>query len=44
MAEEHTFWKRAWYLLAVAVMSIGYFIAAIGIGLWELIKTPFNKK
>jgi len=39
-----SFWKKAWYLLLVAVMSVGYFIAAIAVGLWELIKIPFNKK
>ena len=43
MAEEHTPWKRAWYLFLVAAMSAGYFIYAMAIGLWELIKKPFNK-
>jgi len=41
---EDSFIKRAWHFSLVAVMSVGYFIAAIAIGLWELIKSPFNKK
>jgi len=44
VAEEHSFWKRAWHLLQVAVMGAVYFISAIGTGLWELVKSFFNKK
>jgi len=37
VAEEHTFWKRIWYLTLVGVMGAGYFIYAIAMGIWEWI-------
>jgi uncharacterized membrane protein len=43
VAEEHSFWGRVWYLLLVAVMGAAYFISAIAVGVWELIKAPFKK-
>jgi hypothetical protein len=43
MAEDHSFWKRAWHLLMVAGLGAAYFVQAILVGLWHLIKTPFNK-
>lgn len=44
MNEKHGFWGRAWHLFLVVVMSVAYFVSAIGVGVWELIKQPFNKE
>jgi hypothetical protein len=43
MAEDHSFWKRAWYLILVGAMGAAYFVHAVAVGVWELIKKPFVK-
>jgi len=42
MAEDHTFFKRVWYLILVAAYSIAYFFYAIFGGAYEWIKSKLK--
>jgi len=41
--EKHGFFKKAWYIVQLVVLSVFYFLYAIVAGTWEWMKGKFLK-
>ena len=43
MPEDHSFFKRAWYIAQVFALGALYFVYAVIVGIWEYLKGIFKK-